>query len=174
RAGRTHRARAPARRPRRHPPSPREAHQHLHRGGPGMRGIMHIVNSIRDLTLSANPRSCVLTATIHQTNVIAGGTGQFAAAAGAFAGLRGVGGRPAQTPPESWGGAGPLASAAGRAVAWVAVMRGGLEGQRAGVDAIAPACGGGPVAEDMAQMTAAAAADHLGAAQQPALVRPEL
>src|SRR5215813_13757479 len=71
-------------------------------------------------------------------------------------------------------GAGPLASAAGRAVAWVAVMRGGLEGQRAGVDAIAPAGGGGPVAEDMAQMTAAAAADHLGAAQQPALVRPEL
>jgi len=40
-----------------------------------MRGIMHIVNTIRDFTLSAKPRSCVLTATIHQTNVIAGGTG---------------------------------------------------------------------------------------------------
>src|SRR5215472_13059979 len=69
-------------------------------------------------------------------------------------------------------GAGLLASAAGRAVAWVAVRRRGLEGQCAGVDAVAPAGGTGPVAVDMAQMTAAAAADHLGAAQQPALVRP--
>ena len=65
-----------------------------------------------------------------------------------------------------------LASVAGLAVAWVAVRRRRLEGQGAGVDAIAPAGGAGPVAEDMAQMTAAAAADHLGAAQQPALVGP--
>src|SRR5262249_59441169 len=63
-------------------------------------------------------------------------------------------------------------SAAGRAVAWFAVRRRGLKGQCAGVDAIAPAGGTGAVAEDMAQMTAAAAADHLGAAQQPGPVRP--
>ena len=36
RAGRTHRARAAARRPRCHPPAPRGAHPHLHRRGPGM------------------------------------------------------------------------------------------------------------------------------------------
>src|SRR5215467_8256501 len=54
-------------------------------------------------------------------------------------------------------GAGLLASAAGRVVAWVAVRRRGLEGQYAGVDAITPAGGTGAVAEDMAQMTAAAA-----------------
>ena len=36
RAGRAHRARTPARAPRRHPPSPREAHLRLHRRGPGM------------------------------------------------------------------------------------------------------------------------------------------
>jgi hypothetical protein len=47
-------------------------------------GSMHIVNTIDDFALSANPRSCVFTATIHQTNVIAGGTGQFTAAAGDF------------------------------------------------------------------------------------------
>jgi len=47
-------------------------------------GSMHIVNTIRDFSLSANPRSCVFTATVHQTNKIAGGTGQFAAAAGRF------------------------------------------------------------------------------------------
>src|SRR6516162_8229635 len=65
-------------------------------------------------------------------------------------------------------------SAAGLAVASVGAGRHRLEGQRAGVDAVAPAGGPWPVAEDMTQMTAAPAADHLGAAQQPALVRPQL
>jgi hypothetical protein len=46
------------------------------------RGRIH--DTIRDFSLSANPRSCVFTATVHQTNKIAGGTGQFAAAAGRF------------------------------------------------------------------------------------------
>src|SRR5205823_6148199 len=48
------------------------------------------------------------------------------------------------------GGRWLLASVAGLAVARVAVRRRGLEGQGAGVDAIAPAGGAGPVAEDMA------------------------
>jgi hypothetical protein len=48
------------------------------------RGSMHLVNTILDFSLSANPRSCVFTATIHQTNEIDGGTGQFAAATGSF------------------------------------------------------------------------------------------
>ena len=47
-------------------------------------GSMHIVNTIEDFAFSANPRSCVFTATIHQTNKIVGGTGQFTAAAGDF------------------------------------------------------------------------------------------
>ena len=47
-------------------------------------GSMHIVNTIEDYSFSANPRSCVFTVTVQQTNVIAGGTGQFAAAAGDF------------------------------------------------------------------------------------------
>jgi len=47
-------------------------------------GSMHIVNTILDFALSANPRSCVFTATIHQTNEIAGGTGQFTNATGDF------------------------------------------------------------------------------------------
>jgi len=47
-------------------------------------GSMHIVNTIVDFTPSINPRSCVGTATIHQTNEIVGGTGQFAAAKGSF------------------------------------------------------------------------------------------
>jgi len=47
-------------------------------------GSMHIVNTIEDFSLSANPRSCVVTVTVHQTNVIAGGTGQFTDAAGDF------------------------------------------------------------------------------------------
>ena len=47
-------------------------------------GSMHIVNTFQDPSFSVNPRSCVFTATIHQTNVIAGGTGQFAAAQGDF------------------------------------------------------------------------------------------
>ena len=47
-------------------------------------GRMHIVNTIEDFAFSANPRSCVFTVTIHQTNKIVGGTGQFTAAAGDF------------------------------------------------------------------------------------------
>ena len=47
-------------------------------------GSMHIVNTILDFALSANPRSCVFTATIHQTNKIDGGTGRFTKATGSF------------------------------------------------------------------------------------------
>jgi hypothetical protein len=49
-------------------------------------GSMHIVNTILDFPppINVNPRSCVVTATIHQTNEIVGGTGQFAAATGHF------------------------------------------------------------------------------------------
>src|SRR6185437_16994118 len=67
----------------------------------------------------------------------------------------------------------PQALAAWLAVIPVVPRRQWLEGQGTGVDAIAPAGGSGPIAEDMAQMTAAAAADHLGAAQEPALVWPQ-
>jgi len=49
-------------------------------------GSMHIVNTILDVPppFNVNPRSCVVTVTIHQTNEIVGGTGQFAAATGSF------------------------------------------------------------------------------------------
>src|SRR5215469_527515 len=47
-------------------------------------GTMHIVNTIEGFSFSANPRSCVFTATIPQTNEIDGGTGQFANATGDF------------------------------------------------------------------------------------------
>jgi hypothetical protein len=47
-------------------------------------GRMHLVNTNLDFSLSADPRSCVITATDHQTSVIGGGTGQFTAAAGRF------------------------------------------------------------------------------------------
>lgn len=47
-------------------------------------GSMHIVNTIEDFAFSANPRSCVFTATIQQTNEIVGGTGQFTNATGDF------------------------------------------------------------------------------------------
>ena len=47
-------------------------------------GTMHIVNTIEGFSFSANPRSCVFTATIPQTNEIVGGTGQFTHATGDF------------------------------------------------------------------------------------------
>src|ERR1700757_3730168 len=67
----------------------------------------------------------------------------------------------------------PQALAARLAVIPVVAGRQWLEGQGTGVDAVTRAGGSGPIAEDMAQMAAAAAAEHLGAAQEPALVRPQ-
>jgi len=45
-------------------------------------GSMHLVSTNLDFNISVNPRSCVATATIHQTGEIVGGTGQFANATG--------------------------------------------------------------------------------------------
>lgn len=45
-------------------------------------GSMHIVSANQDFSLSVNPRSCVVTATIHRANNITGGTGKFTAATG--------------------------------------------------------------------------------------------
>ena len=50
-------------------------------------GTMHIVNTNLDFSISVNQRSCVATATIHQTGEVIGGTGQFANAAGNFIGI---------------------------------------------------------------------------------------
>ena len=50
------------------------------------RGSMHLVSTNLDFSVSVNPRSCVATATIHQTGQIVGGTGKFAAAKGRFTG----------------------------------------------------------------------------------------
>jgi hypothetical protein len=47
-------------------------------------GSMHIVNTILGFSLSTNPRSCVFTVTVDQSNEIDGGTGQFANATGDF------------------------------------------------------------------------------------------
>ena len=49
-------------------------------------GTMHIVNTNLDFSISVNPRSCVATATLPQTNEIVGGTGQFTHATGHFTG----------------------------------------------------------------------------------------
>jgi hypothetical protein len=49
-------------------------------------GTMHLVSTNQDFSVSVNPRSCVATATIQQTGVIVGGTGQFANATGDFTG----------------------------------------------------------------------------------------
>jgi hypothetical protein len=43
---------------------------------------MHLVSTNLDFIVPVNPRSCVATATIHQTGEIVGGTGQFANATG--------------------------------------------------------------------------------------------
>ena len=50
------------------------------------RGSMHLVSTIIGGSQSLDPRSCRLTATIQQTGEVIGGTGQFAAASGSFAG----------------------------------------------------------------------------------------
>jgi hypothetical protein len=49
-------------------------------------GTMHLVSTNLDFNVSVNPRSCVATATIHQTGEIVGGTGQFANATGSGTG----------------------------------------------------------------------------------------
>jgi hypothetical protein len=49
-------------------------------------GSMHLVSTNVDFSVSVNPRSCVATATVHQTGEIVGGTGQFANATGSGAG----------------------------------------------------------------------------------------
>jgi len=50
-------------------------------------GTMHLVTTVVDFEGSIDPRSCVGTATIQQTAVVAGGTGKFAAASGSFSGV---------------------------------------------------------------------------------------
>ena len=76
-------------------------------------------------------------------------------------------------PAQRRSGPGRAVSGAGLALVAVGGRWRGLEGQRAGVDAIALAGRSGPVAEDVTQMTAAATADHLGPPQEPAVVRPQ-
>jgi len=49
-------------------------------------GSMHLVSTNLDFNVSVNPRSCMATATIHQTGEIVGGTGQFANATGSGTG----------------------------------------------------------------------------------------
>ena len=49
-------------------------------------GSMHLVSTNVDFSVSVNPRSCVATATVHQTGEIVGGTGQFANATGSGTG----------------------------------------------------------------------------------------
>ena len=67
----------------------------------------------------------------------------------------------------------PGASGAGLALVAIAGPRRGLEGQRAGVDAIALAGRSRPVAKDVTQMTAAATADHLRAPHEQAAPRAQ-
>src|SRR4051794_12781577 len=49
-------------------------------------GHMHLVTTNGDATFSIDPRTCVGTFTIKQTQAIEGGTGRFSRASGAFAG----------------------------------------------------------------------------------------
>jgi hypothetical protein len=49
-------------------------------------GSMHLISTIVDVSLSVDPRTCILTASIQQTGEIAGGTGRFAAASGTVVG----------------------------------------------------------------------------------------
>src|ERR1700691_5410415 len=57
--------------------------------------------------------------------------------------------------------------------AWSATLVGGLESQRAGVDAVAVAGRPRPVVEDVAQVTTATSADHFGPAHEQAVVGPQ-
>src|SRR5215831_3245023 len=84
------------------------------------------------------------------------------------------------TSPSPAQGSGPTPSRAGRAsvarlrsLGLRALLARGLERQRAGVDAVPVAGLRGPVVEDMAQVTAAAAADDLGAPHEQAVVRAQ-
>src|SRR6266516_744289 len=47
-------------------------------------GTLHIVSTTLDFSVSLNPRSCTGTATLQQTGMVVGGTGQFAAASGSY------------------------------------------------------------------------------------------
>src|SRR4051812_30651338 len=49
-------------------------------------GTLHLVSTAQDVSISVDPRSCVLSVTIQQTGVVTGGTGRFAAASGSFTG----------------------------------------------------------------------------------------
>src|SRR4051794_39466646 len=49
-------------------------------------GLMHLVTTNGRATFSIDPRTCVGTFTIQQTQTIEGGTGRFSRASGAFAG----------------------------------------------------------------------------------------
>jgi hypothetical protein len=49
-------------------------------------GSLHLVSMIVGGSQSLDPRTCRLTATIQQTGEVVGGTGEFAAASGSFAG----------------------------------------------------------------------------------------
>jgi hypothetical protein len=49
-------------------------------------GTMHLVTTTLDFSASVDPRSCILSATLEQTQTIAGGTGRFADATGSFSG----------------------------------------------------------------------------------------
>jgi hypothetical protein len=49
-------------------------------------GAMHLVTTNLDSTFSINPRTCVATFKVNQTQTIEGGTGRFIRTSGAFAG----------------------------------------------------------------------------------------
>jgi len=47
-------------------------------------GKMHLISTILAAPSTLNPHSCLLRLTVHQTNKVVGGTGQFTAATGNF------------------------------------------------------------------------------------------
>ena len=49
-------------------------------------GSMHLVTVTVGQSFSVDPRSCIVTVSLQQTQTIVGGTGRFTAAAGSFAG----------------------------------------------------------------------------------------
>lgn len=51
------------------------------------RGTMHLVSTNHRVRFHVNPTTCRLTATVHQTNRVTGGTGMFRHASGRFRGL---------------------------------------------------------------------------------------